>query len=331
MLPSRSRLAAALAVCGICALSLPVSAAGSDSIPVLGQVVTDTLNGGAIQLEEVVVSASGFEQRARLAPATITRLSREEVALRPIRNLSEAIRDLPGVDIDGTDARSNKTGNRTISLRGLPSEYTLVLIDGRRQNVPGTVAPNAFNDAGAAFFPPVASIERIEVIRGPMSTLYGSDALGGVVNIITRRPQESWQGELALDAIVQSDSDFGNNGSGELWAQGPLLPGTLTLEARGRFFERQATRVDFPGQDESIDGQRTMGQLPTRGSIRTGGGRAGLDPGGRPRGAPGGRCHPSDLRQRVRPAGADQHGGGARECRLPRPTAGLRPGAGLQP
>ncbi len=238
----------------------------------------DTTRANAIRLEEVVVSAAGFEQAVRLAPASISRLSLQEISMRPLRNLSEAIRDLPGVDIDGTDARSNKTGNRTISLRGLPSEYTLVLINGRRQSVPGTVAPNAFDDSGAAFFPPVAAIERIEVIRGPMSTLYGSDALGGVVNIITRRPQENWRGELALDATLQTDPDFGHHGGGEFWANGPLVPGVLSLQAQARAFERQATEVDFPGRDESIDRQRTMGQLPTRGTIRTGGMELGWTP-----------------------------------------------------
>ncbi len=185
-----------------------------DTVSALASLEADTTRSDLIRLEEVVVTASGFEQAVRLAPASISRLNRQEISSGPVRNLSEAIRDLPGVDIDGTDARSNKTGNRTISLRGLPLEYTLVLINGRRENVPGTVAPNAFNDSGVAFFPPVASIERIEVIRGPISTLYGSDALGGVVNIITRRPGDAWRGEVALDATVQTDPDFGHSGAG---------------------------------------------------------------------------------------------------------------------
>lgn len=234
-------------------------------------VAGDSLSQPPILLQEIVVSATGFEQTQRRAPVTISRISRQELSLAPIRSFSEAIQDLTGVDIDGTDARSNKTGNRTVSLRGLPSEYTLILIDGRRQNVPGTVAPNAFNDSGAAFFPPLAAIERIEVIRGPMSTLYGSDALGGVVNIITRRPGDGWEGEVALDGTLQTDSDFGNSGTAELWMNGPLVPGVLSLQLQGRLFERDETTAQFPGQDTSIDRQRTMGQLPTRGSIHTGG------------------------------------------------------------
>ena len=56
------------------------------------------------------------------------------------------------------------------------------------------------------------------------------------------------------------------------------MAGVLSLQAQGRFSERQATRVEFPGRDESIDWQRTMGQLPTRGTIRTGGVQVGWTP-----------------------------------------------------
>jgi len=226
-----------------------------------------------ILIEQIVVSASGFEQSLINAPATITVLDRDALLRTPVRSLSEALRGVPGVDIDGMDARSNKTGNRTISLRGLPSEYTLVLIDGRRQNLPGTVAPNAFNDSGVLFFPSLAAIERIEVIRGPMSTLYGADALGGVVNIITRRTEDRWSGEASLNTTVQSDRDFGGASAFEGYAGGPILPGRIGLQVQGRFSERAPSRVDFPGRDRSIDRQRTMGQLPVRAAVLTAGGR----------------------------------------------------------
>lgn len=160
-------------------------------------------------LDRIVVTAAGFEQARAEAPGSITVITAEELQARPSANLAEALRELAGVDIDGLDARSNKTGNTSINLRGLPSEYTLILIDGRRQNVPGTVAPNAFNDSASVFFPPIAAIERIEVVRSPMSTLYGADALAGVVNIITRRTPEQWTGSVSISGLIQGDSDFG--------------------------------------------------------------------------------------------------------------------------
>jgi outer membrane receptor for ferrienterochelin and colicins len=238
----------------------------------------DPDSSSVIQMSGLVVSASGFEQSMILAPASIALVGRQDLFRMPTRNISEAIQNIPGVDIDGTDARSNKTGNRTISLRGLPSDYTLILIDGRRQNVPGTVAPNAFDDAGAAFLPPIAAIERIEVIRGPMSSLYGADALGGVVNIITRRHADRWVADASLEATVQANRDYGGSGGFEAYAAGPLVADRLSLQVQARRFERGATRVEFPGQDLSVDRQRSMGQLPTRGTIHTGGSRLTFTP-----------------------------------------------------
>ncbi|TVP44537.1 MAG: TonB-dependent receptor [Gemmatimonadales bacterium] len=231
-------------------------------------------------MQGVVVSARGFEQSILRAPASISVVDGAALFQGQVRSISEAVEALPGVDIDGTDARSNKTGARTISLRGLPSEYTLILIDGRRQNVPGTVAPNAFNDSGSSFLPPLAAIERIEVIRGPMSTLYGSDALGGVVNIITRRGGERWVAEGSVDGTLQGDADFGGSRAFEGYASGPLVSDRLSLTVQARRFDRAPTRVSFPGQDTSVDRQRTMGQLPTRGTIETAGGQLSFSPSG---------------------------------------------------
>lgn len=226
---------------------------------------------GEIRLQDMVITASGFEQEIRDAPASISVISREELQERQVSNIADAIRGIEGVDVDGLDARSNKTGNREISLRGLPPEYTLILIDGRRQNVPGTVAPNAFTDASSAFLPPVAAIERIEIIRGPMSTLYGSDALGGVINIITRRPGEEWGGSVNLTSTFQEDSDFGGRTQGEIYAAGPVVEDTLALSVYGRAFERSASSIDFPGRLNGPEDTRTMGQDPVKANIRTAG------------------------------------------------------------
>jgi outer membrane receptor for ferrienterochelin and colicins len=225
------------------------------------------------ELRTLVVTAGGFEQEIVNAPASITVVTREELERQRVRNLADALRDLEGVDVDGLDARSNKTGNRSISLRGLPSEYTLVLIDGRRQNVAGTVAPNAFGDAASVFLPPVAAIDRIEVIRGPMSTLYGADALGGVVNIITRKPGDEWSGSAILDSTFPSDSAFGATTGFELYGAGPIVSETLSAQLYGRLMDRAESRIEFPGQDTSLDRRRTMGQNPVAADVQTAGGK----------------------------------------------------------
>src|SRR5690606_670084 len=130
------------------------------------------------QLDTVVVTASGFEQDIKSAPASISVITREDLEEKAITDLASALRDVEGIDVRGS---TGKTGNLNVSMRGMPSEYTLVLIDGRRQNAAGNVTPNGFDDTSTGFIPPISAIERIEVIRGPMSTLYGSDAMGGVI------------------------------------------------------------------------------------------------------------------------------------------------------
>src|SRR5690606_28676278 len=107
----------------------------------------------------------------------------------------------------------------------MPSDYTLILIDGRRQNAAGNVTPNGFNETSTSFMPPMSAIERIEVIRGPMSTLYGSDAMGGVVNIITKKVAGEWGGSVSLDHTFQENRDYGETSSTSLYASGPLVEG----------------------------------------------------------------------------------------------------------
>nr|WP_242467686.1 TonB-dependent receptor [Thiocapsa imhoffii] len=235
----------------------------------------------AEELPTLVVTAGGFEQEIIDAPASITVVTREELERQRVNSLADALRNLEGVDVDGLDARSNKTGNNSVSLRGLPSEYTLILIDGRRQNVAGNVTPNAFGDSAAVFFPPVAAIERIEVIRGPMSTLYGADALGGVVNIITRKPGADWTGTAILDTNFFSDSAFGSTTGLEVYGAGPIVSDTLSVQFYGRLLDRDESRVSFPGQDTSLDRRRTMGQSPVAADIQTAGGQIYFTPNAR--------------------------------------------------
>ncbi|MGX2972231.1 TonB-dependent receptor domain-containing protein [Helicobacter sp. T3_23-1059] len=172
----------------------------------------------ARQLEKVVVSASGFEQDYTLAPASISTVSPKEVMSRPVRDLGEAIQYVPGVSID---SGVSKTSGYNISIRG--STDVLTLIDGNRVNTGGSeLFPNGFGGAVNYFIPPMSAIERIEVIRGPASTLYGSDAMGGVVNIITKKNFEKWGASLQLNTTLQEEKRFGHQQGFSFYTAGPL-------------------------------------------------------------------------------------------------------------
>lgn len=220
--PSAVRFAA-----GIC---LPAMAALS-SVPAFAGTVVDAD-------DTIVVTAAGFEQKVTEAPASISVITAEDLEGRPYMTLLDAVRDLEGVDIGET---RDKTGQGTISLRGMGSDYTLILINGRRQNNHGDIYPNSFGGNQFNHIPPRDSIERIEVIRGPASTLYGADAMGGVINIITKRNVDRWRGSVTVARTFEEKSAYGDDTTVDVYANGPILPGLLSLSVRGSFYKRDAS------------------------------------------------------------------------------------------
>lgn len=222
------------------------------------------------QSNAIVVTAAGYAQNIVEAPASITVLGREELQEKRFGSLAEALQDVQGVDVGG---EAGKTGGLNISIRGMPSEYTLVLIDGRRQNAPGGVTPNGFGETSTSFLPPFSAIEQIEVVRGPMSTLYGSDAMGGVVNIITRKVGNRWVGTATAESTIQGDDRFGNIQSINGFAQGPVIDNLVGLTLRGSVFHREGSDIPIPG-----DPALTLGRNPVRSDIYTYGGRLTFTP-----------------------------------------------------
>lgn len=193
-------------------------------------------------MEELVVTASGFEQKVTDAPASISVVSALDLQMRPYMTLIDAVRDLEGVDVGET---SDKTGQRTISMRGMGADYTLMLIDGRRQNNHGDIYPNAFGGNQFNHVPPLEMIERIEVIRGPASTLYGADALGGVINVITRDVGDRWYGSTTLAHSYQENDAFGSDTTFDFAVTGPLIQGKLGLGLRGSHYTRNASQPEY--------------------------------------------------------------------------------------
>lgn len=194
------------------------------------------------QLDSMVVSAAGYEQKITDAPASISVISQEDLKKKPYTNLLDAVKDIEGVDIGETN---DKTNNGQISIRGMGADYTLVLIDGKRQNNNGELYPNSFNGVQYASIPPLSMVERIEVIRGPMGTIYGSDAIGGVINIITKKVSNEWVGSIGYAKTFQTDSDYGNNDNVDFSAMGALIEDTLGVSVRGSFYEADLSNPEF--------------------------------------------------------------------------------------
>ncbi|BET40288.1 catecholate siderophore receptor CirA [Atlantibacter hermannii] len=196
----------------------------------------------------MVVSASATEQNLKDAPASISVITQQDLQRKPVQNLKEVLKEVPGVQL--TNEGDNRQG---VSIRGLSSSYTLILVDGKRVNSRNAVFRH--NDFDLNWIP-VDAIERIEVVRGPMSSLYGSDALGGVVNIITRKVGKSWHGTFTADTTVQEHRDRGDTWNGQFFTSGPLIDDVLGVKVSGNLAKREkdAQQQSSTGETPRIEG-----------------------------------------------------------------------------
>ncbi|GAA4533515.1 TonB-dependent siderophore receptor [Chelativorans composti] len=194
---------------------------------------------GVTQLQQLVVTAAGFEQNVKDAPASITVITREELEKGAFKDLTDALKEVQGVTVTGA------ANENDILIRGLPGNYTLILVDGKRQNTRNS-RPNGSSGLEQSFIPPISAIERIEIVRGPMSSLYGSDAMGGVINIITRKVSDTWTGTVSVDGTLNGHSRFGNAGQTSFYISGPVIDDKVGIQVWGRGLLR--------GEDKLVGG-----------------------------------------------------------------------------
>ncbi|WP_371377779.1 TonB-dependent receptor plug domain-containing protein [Sporomusa aerivorans] len=133
-------------------------------------------------LEEVVVTATRTEQGVKETPAGVQVITRKDIETMGAQSVVGALKLALNLNL----SEAGMTGNQ-VSLRGMNTNQSLILIDGRRLagEDTGTTA-NAYELNRIN----INNVERIEIVRGPVSSLYGSDALGGVINIIMRKPEK---------------------------------------------------------------------------------------------------------------------------------------------
>ena len=161
-----------------------------------GVVLVAGMSGAAVTndvvRENVVVTATRVEMPLSAVGSSVTVVDREQMTQRQCPSVVQAVREVPGLDVVQSGGAG---GTASLFIRGAKSEQTLVLVDG----VPVNDAAGLGRGADISQLP-VENIERIEVLRGPQSTLYGADAIGGVVNIITRKGSGPASGEVSAEA-----------------------------------------------------------------------------------------------------------------------------------
>lgn len=215
-----------------------------------------------VELAEITVtSASGYEQNIKDAPVSITVISAEEIAKKSYTDVADVLKFVPGVAVMGSGTE------QSISIRGMGNTYTLFLIDGRPAQGGDTFE---FNGGGKgqqiSFMPPLEMIERIEIIRGPASGLYGSDAMGGVVNIITKKVVNSWSGSLSSELIIPHTSNDvnGNAYNTSFILNGPLINDVLGFQLSGGFRHTDESSVPQFGDSTTGDADYKNGNLGTK-------------------------------------------------------------------
>jgi outer membrane cobalamin receptor len=213
-------------------------------------LLSQTAMGAEVELGQVVVTATRTEVEISDSPQPISVITKEEIMNTPDRTIPEIIQRVAGVQIN----QNGPIGSiSSAQIRGSEAQQVLIMIDGRRIND----AQNGEFDLSNL---PLTKdeIERIEVLRGGASALYGSDAMGGVINIITKSPSK--------DPSARVSSSFGRFGTQEYSLSTSWKPGALGygLFASGGRSDGYLPNSDYQG---GTLGGRVYYDLPWKGEL----------------------------------------------------------------
>ena len=184
--------------------------------------------------EEIIVAANRVEQSIGTVLAATTVIDKDSIRRSSAQNLAELLAGVPGMQFSPAGGLGAQT---SLFLRGTESDHTLILVDGVQMTT-------STGPAGRLEFIPLNQIERVEIVRGPRSSVYGSEAIGGVLNIITK-PQVGgdFNGSLKVMAGTQNSSDA------NLGLQGRVGNTALSLNAS----RQQTDGIDFSERGSADD------------------------------------------------------------------------------
>jgi len=206
---------------------------------------------GSQDLEAIVVTAKTKSLEVDTA-GSFTVISSKDIKRMAATTIQEVLEEQVGISV-GVNS-SSIGGRKSISIRGTDSKHSLILIDGKK--VSGSDAQIGHSDFQYSWLP-LNAIEKIEIIRGPMSSLYGSSAIGGVVNIITKKPTETLSGEMSA-RFGKSNDDGGDEIDGTLLLGGKItdkLSATAFIQAKNL----SVTKNDIdPGLTALIEGKQII-------------------------------------------------------------------------
>lgn len=210
--------------------------------PVVGaDEAAEVVATGVYTDEPMIVTGSRIMRATSFAPAAaVDVLDRTQLERSGASNMADVIAGLSAAQGSGFqgagDSTSVASGTASVNLRGLGTGATLVLINGRRMVPSGAGVSRVFADLSVM---PLAAVERIEVLKGGGSAVYGADAVGGVINIITRRDWEGVRGELDVQSTTRWDQQD-VTAAGAFGVRSERARATLSLS----YFRRNALIAD---------------------------------------------------------------------------------------
>ena len=203
---------------------------------------TTTANATA-KVDTVIVTATRTPTRVDQALGDVTVIDRGQIEQSAGKTLAELLGQQAGVQFWANGGQGKPS---SVSLRGLEARHTLLLIDGVRYSSATLGTPTWENI-------PLESIERIEIVRGPLSGLYGSDAVGGVIQIFTRQGKDG----LRANAVATVGSKhYGQLGAGLSFGQGAFDGSVQVQRTENRGFSATNSRVPFDQYNPDNDGFR---------------------------------------------------------------------------
>lgn len=189
----------------------------------------------AVKLETMVLTAE--EQVKQSLGVSI--ITEEDLDKLPVTNdISEYVRRMPGVNLTGNSATGQRGNNRQIDIRGMGPENTLILIDGKPVNSRNSVRygwRGERDTRGDSNWVPVNAIESIEVLRGPAAARYGSGAMGGVVNIKTKKVSNELHGSIETYTNQPENSKEGDTNRVSVNLSGPIIQDILSYRIYGNY------------------------------------------------------------------------------------------------
>ncbi len=215
--------------------------------PVLYETaVAEQHTGEITRLRDVVITGTRTEKPVLEVPVRTEVVSRKEIEKTHARDLKEALEDVPGLLLKPIHGKSGYQA----WLQGLDSDRVLVVIDGEPVT-PSTGSSVDLSQIGTM------DIERVEIVKGATSALYGSNAMGGIINVITRKPSRPLSYQLSLDGGSYGDKNLGGD-AGDVGAR--RLAANLALRGSGGDLQLSADLRDKEGYTLDPDTFRSEGE-----------------------------------------------------------------------